>query len=69
MISIRNEVLSDAAALEAVILAALESAEYSSGAEQFIARALREAGQLVVSLVALRTAPQAMLAGRREPAR
>lgn len=52
MISIRNELSSDAAAIEAVTVAAFRSAEHSSGTEQFIVRALRDAGQLAVSLVA-----------------
>lgn len=52
MISIRNELPSDAAAIEAVTVAAFGSAEHSSGTEQFIVRALRDCGQLAVSLVA-----------------
>lgn len=52
MISIRNELPTDAAAIEAVTIAAFGSAEHSSGTEQFIVRALRDSGQLTVSLVA-----------------
>lgn len=49
---IRNESSADAHAIEAVTVAAFRSAEHSSGTEQHIVRALRDAGQLVVSLVA-----------------
>lgn len=52
IINIRNELPSDAAAVGAVTIAAFGSAEHSSGTEQFIVRALRDSGQLVVSLVA-----------------
>lgn len=52
MITIRNEIPTDAAAIEAVTIAAFDSAEHSSGTEQFIVRALRDSGQLAVSLVA-----------------
>lgn len=52
MIEIRNEDSEDASAIDAVTIAAFRSAEHSSGTEQHIIRALRDAGQLVVSLVA-----------------
>lgn len=52
MIRIRHEIPSDAAAIEAVTIAAFRSAEHSSGTEHFIVRALRNSGQLTVSLVA-----------------
>lgn len=52
MINIRSELPSDAAAIEAVIIAAFSTAEHSSGTEQFIVQALRDSGQLTVSLVA-----------------
>lgn len=52
MINIRSELPSDAAAIEAVTIAAFSTAEHSSGTEQFIVRALRDSGQLTVSLVA-----------------
>lgn len=49
---IRKEDPADASAIEAVTIAAFQSAAYSSHTEQFIVRALRESGQLTVSLVA-----------------
>jgi len=52
MIRIRNEVPSDAAAIEAVTVAAFRAAMHTSHTEQFIVRALRDAGRLSVSLVA-----------------
>lgn len=52
MICIRDESPSDVAAIEAVTIEAFASAEHSSGTEQFVVRALRDAGQLAVSLVA-----------------
>lgn len=52
MPTIRNELAQDAAAIEAVTVAAFASAAHSSGTEQFIVRSLRDAGQLEVSLVA-----------------
>lgn len=52
MPDIRNEVPADAPAIAAVTAAAFRSAEHSSGTEQHIVGALRDAGQLVVSLVA-----------------
>lgn len=51
-IRIRNEHPADAAAVEAVTIAAFGAAKHASGTEQFIVRALRDAGQLAVSLVA-----------------
>ena len=51
-ITIRNEAVSDAPAVEAVTAAAFLEAEHSSHTEQFIVNALRRAGQLSVSLVA-----------------
>lgn len=52
MTNIRKEVPADISAIEAVTVAAFRSAEHSSGTEQHIVAALRDAGQLVVSLVA-----------------
>lgn len=52
MTTIRKEIPSDAAAIEAVTTAALLAAAHSSHTEQFIVRALRSSGQLAVSLVA-----------------
>jgi len=52
MIHIRKEVPTDISAIEAVTVAAFLSAEHSSGTEQHIVAALRDADQLVVSLVA-----------------
>ncbi|WP_312904855.1 GNAT family N-acetyltransferase [Stutzerimonas nitrititolerans] len=52
MISIRDELPADLAAIEAVTIEAFGTAEHSSGTEQFIVRALRDSGQLAVSLVA-----------------
>ncbi|CAA9892850.1 Predicted acetyltransferase (fragment) [Candidatus Methylobacter favarea] len=49
---IRKESPSDVAAIEAVTIAAFQNAAHSSHTEQFIVRALRNAGQLAVSLVA-----------------
>lgn len=49
---IRQEVPSDAAAIEAVTVAAFENAAHTRHTEQFIVRALRESGALSVSLVA-----------------
>jgi putative acetyltransferase len=51
-IAIRNEAPSDVAAIEALIAAAFLNAPHTSHTEQFIVNALREAGQLSVSLVA-----------------
>lgn len=52
MIRIREEGPSDAAAIEAVTVAAFHAATHTSHTEQFIVRALRDAGQLTISLVA-----------------
>jgi putative acetyltransferase len=51
-IEIRNETAADVAAIEAVTVAAFLHAPHTSHTEQFIVEALREAGQLTVSLVA-----------------
>ena len=51
---IRNEAPGDAAAIEAVTIAAFFDAPHTAHTEQFIVRALRAAGQLSVSLVAER---------------
>ena len=52
MTDIREEVPADVPAIGAVTAAAFRSAEHSSGTEQHIITALRDAGQLAVSLVA-----------------
>lgn len=52
MIYIRQETPADFAAIETVIRAAFKNAEYSNHTEQFIVKALRQAGQLSVALVA-----------------
>jgi putative acetyltransferase len=49
---IRKESPSDIAAVEAATVAAFQNAAHTNHAEQFIVRALRNAGQLTVSLVA-----------------
>ena len=49
---IRNESASDSAAIEIVTVAAFRNAAHTSHTEQFIVKALRDSGQLVVSLVA-----------------
>jgi putative acetyltransferase len=49
---IRKEAPSDAAAIEAVTIAAFKSAMHTNHAEQFIVEALRSSDQLTVSLVA-----------------
>lgn len=49
---IRNELPSDAEAIDAVTVAAFRQAVHASHTEQFIVRALRNAGQLAVSIVA-----------------
>lgn len=46
MTEIRHENPADAPAIEAVTVAAFRSADHSSGTEQHIVRALRDAGQL-----------------------
>jgi predicted N-acetyltransferase YhbS len=52
MTDIRREAPADISAIETITVAAFRSAEHSSGTEQHIVAALRDAGQLVVSLVA-----------------
>ena len=52
MVQIRDEFPSDADAIEAVTIAAFRDAAHASHTEQFIVRALRDSGQLAVSLVA-----------------
>lgn len=52
MVQIRDEFPSDADAIEAVTIAAFRHAAHTSHTEQFIVRALRNSGQLVVALVA-----------------
>ena len=49
---IRKENPSDAGAIEVVTVAAFQGAAHTSHTEQFIVRALRDSGQLAVSLVA-----------------
>jgi putative acetyltransferase len=51
-IEIRKETAADVAAIEAVTVAAFLHAPHTSHTEQLIVEALREAGQLTVSLVA-----------------
>lgn len=52
MMRVRKETSWDAAAIEAVTVAAFSSAAHASHTEQFIVRAPRDSGQLSVSLVA-----------------
>jgi putative acetyltransferase len=52
-IEIRDEIPTDAPAIEALTISAFLNAPHSSHTEQFIVGALREAGQLTVSLVAV----------------
>ena len=52
MALVRKEVASDAVAIDAVTVAAFHAAAHTSHTEQFIIRALRNDGQLAVSLVA-----------------
>lgn len=52
MMQIRAESPADMGAIEAVTVAAFRHAEHTSHTEQFIVRALRDSGQLVISLVA-----------------
>ncbi|MFF7065676.1 GNAT family N-acetyltransferase [Pseudomonas sp. NPDC008258] len=52
-LEIRDERAEDLKQITAVTVAAFEQAEHSSHTEQFIVDALREAGQLIVSLVAV----------------
>jgi putative acetyltransferase len=49
---VRKEVPSDIAGVEAVTIAAFQAAAHTRHTEQFIVRALRDSGQLAVSLVA-----------------
>lgn len=49
---IRKEGSSDIAAIEVATIAAFQNAAHTNHAEQFIVRALRNSGQLTVSLVA-----------------
>ena len=51
-IRIRKEAAADVAAIEALTIAAFRDAAHTSHTEQFILGALRESGQLSVSLVA-----------------
>lgn len=51
-IQIRRESAQDAAAIEAVTIAAFQDAPHTSHTEHFIVNALRKAGKLTVSLVA-----------------
>jgi putative acetyltransferase len=51
-IDVRSETAADTAAIEAVTIAAFLHASHTSHTEQVIVEALREAGQLTVSLVA-----------------
>jgi putative acetyltransferase len=51
-VRIRDEIPSDAEAIEAVTVAAFRDAEHTDHIEQFIVRELRSAGQLMVSVVA-----------------
>lgn len=57
-IHLRAESPGDAAAIEAATLEAFAHAPHSSHTEQFIVRALRTRGELVVSLVAVERGPQ-----------
>jgi putative acetyltransferase len=52
-IQVRNETPADVPAIEAVTISAFLNAPHSGHNEQFIVGALREAGQLTVSLVAV----------------
>jgi putative acetyltransferase len=52
-IEIRNEIPADAPAIAAVTISAFRDAPHSGQNEQLIVSALREAGQLMVSLVAV----------------
>lgn len=51
MIKVRKEASADAPAIEAVTIAAFREAPHTSHTEKFIVRALRNAGQLAISLV------------------
>ncbi len=52
IVRIRKEVPGDAAAIEAVTIAAFQDAAHTEHAEQFIVNALRKSDQLSISLVA-----------------
>lgn len=52
MIKIRSEIPADAPAIESLTIAAFREATHTSHTEQFIVGALRNSGQLAVSLVA-----------------
>lgn len=56
MIGIRDERPEDAASIDAVTRSAFGTATHSSGTEQFVVRALRAAGRLSTSLVAVEDA-------------
>jgi putative acetyltransferase len=51
-IAIRHETMADLPAIEAVTIAAFRDAPHTTHTEQFIVRALRDAGMLELSLVA-----------------
>ncbi len=51
-IQLRHETTNDIAAIEAVTIAAFANAPHTSHTEQFIVRALRDAGELTLSIVA-----------------
>ena len=51
-IQLRHETTNDIAAIEAVTIAALADAPHTSHTEQFIVRALRDASELTLSIVA-----------------
>jgi putative acetyltransferase len=51
-IEIRQETVADVAGIEALTISAFLNAPHASRTEQYIVRALREAGKLTVSLVA-----------------
>ncbi|MEM7165722.1 MAG: N-acetyltransferase [Planctomycetota bacterium] len=52
-LQIRDEAAADFAAIEAVTTAAFRGASYASGTEALIVTALRDAGELTISLVAV----------------
>ena len=52
IIQLRHETPNDIAAIEAVTIAAFANAPHTSHTEQFIVRALRDSGELALSLVA-----------------
>ena len=51
-IQLRHETTNDIAAIEAVTIAAFADAPHTSHTEQFIVRALRDASELTLSIVA-----------------